>query len=313
MPRSCAGSTQHGVTLHVRRAGGRGGGARRRRATWDGPSPGAGPRAHRASPARRRRRGRSSGSRPSSGWEFIQIYGLTETSPLLTMNRRRAEYDDLTTRNGRSGSVAPARPALGVRLARRRSGRGAGPEQRRARGLLGPAGSDRGRDRRRVVPHRRRRIIDDDGYLTISDRKKDVIISGGENVSSIEVEDALCSHPQVAEAAVIGVPDDKWGETVKALVVLAPGASVTEARADRALPGPPRALQVPDPRRAPRRARPHGDRQARRSSSSESRTGRVTPVRWGDRTSAGFSSTRRAQPASRAAPDGHPWRRRRRR
>jgi acyl-CoA synthetase (AMP-forming)/AMP-acid ligase II len=71
--------------------------------------------------------------------------------------------------------------------------------------------------------------LDDEGYLTISDRKKDVIISGGENVSSIEVEDVLCSHPQVMEAAVIGVPDEKWGETVKALVVLAPDASCDEA------------------------------------------------------------------------------------
>ena len=70
--------------------------------------------------------------------------------------------------------------------------------------------------------------IDDEGYLTISDRKKDVIITGGENVSSIEVEDSLFSHPAVAEVAVIGVPDEKWGETVKALVVLAPGASATE-------------------------------------------------------------------------------------
>ena len=71
--------------------------------------------------------------------------------------------------------------------------------------------------------------IDDEHYLTISDRKKDVIISGGENVSSIEVEDALFSHPEVAEVAVIGVPDEKWGETVTALVVLTPGASLTEA------------------------------------------------------------------------------------
>jgi len=71
--------------------------------------------------------------------------------------------------------------------------------------------------------------LDGENYLSISDRKKDVIISGGENVSSIEVEDCIFSHPAVAEVAVIGVPDEKWGETVKALVVLAPGAEASEA------------------------------------------------------------------------------------
>ena len=71
--------------------------------------------------------------------------------------------------------------------------------------------------------------LDDEGYLTISDRKKDVIITGGENVSSIEVEDCLFSHPSVSEVAVIGVPSEKWGETIKALVVLAEGASADEA------------------------------------------------------------------------------------
>ena len=71
--------------------------------------------------------------------------------------------------------------------------------------------------------------IDDHGYVTISDRKKDVIVTGGENVSSIEVEDCLYHHAAVAEAAVIGVPDEKWGETIKALVVLKPGATATEA------------------------------------------------------------------------------------
>jgi len=65
-------------------------------------------------------------------------------------------------------------------------------------------------------------------FIAISDRKKDVIITGGENVSSIEVEDCLYQHPAVAEAAVIGVPDEKWGETIKALVVLRPGVSATE-------------------------------------------------------------------------------------
>ena len=71
-------------------------------------------------------------------------------------------------------------------------------------------------------------LIDDDCYVTISDRKKDVIISGGENVSSIEVEDAVFSHPDVAEVAVIGIPDEKWGELVLALVVKSPGSSLSE-------------------------------------------------------------------------------------
>ena len=70
--------------------------------------------------------------------------------------------------------------------------------------------------------------MDDEGYYSITDRKKDVIISGGENVSSIEVEDVLFSHPEVDEVAVIGVPDEKWGETVKALVVLSEGSTATE-------------------------------------------------------------------------------------
>jgi acyl-CoA synthetase (AMP-forming)/AMP-acid ligase II len=71
--------------------------------------------------------------------------------------------------------------------------------------------------------------LDGEGHLRIADRKKDVIITGAENVSSIEVEDCILSHPVVAEVAVIGVPDEKCGETVKALVVLADGATATEA------------------------------------------------------------------------------------
>jgi acyl-CoA synthetase (AMP-forming)/AMP-acid ligase II len=69
--------------------------------------------------------------------------------------------------------------------------------------------------------------IDDDQYVVIADRKKDVIISGGENVSSIEVEDAIFQHPDVTEVAVIGIPDEKWGELVTALVVTTPGAELT--------------------------------------------------------------------------------------
>ena len=71
--------------------------------------------------------------------------------------------------------------------------------------------------------------IDIHNYLHIVDRKKDIIVSGGENVSSLEVEKVLAAHPDVYEAVVIPVPDDKWGEVPKALVVLKPGAQVAEA------------------------------------------------------------------------------------
>jgi fatty-acyl-CoA synthase len=71
-------------------------------------------------------------------------------------------------------------------------------------------------------------IADSEGYIEVVDRKKDLIISGGENISSIEVEGFLYKHPAVLEAAVIAAPDERWGETVCALVVLKPGASATE-------------------------------------------------------------------------------------
>jgi fatty-acyl-CoA synthase len=69
---------------------------------------------------------------------------------------------------------------------------------------------------------------DEEGYLYMVDRKKDMIVSGGFNVYPKEIEDALCRHPAVSTAAVIGVPDEKWGESVKAVVVLKPGEAVTE-------------------------------------------------------------------------------------
>ena len=71
--------------------------------------------------------------------------------------------------------------------------------------------------------------LDDNGYLYIVDRAKDVIISGGENIYSREVEDALMAHPAVAEAAVVGAPDERWGEAVIAHVVLQPGMHADEA------------------------------------------------------------------------------------
>ncbi len=70
--------------------------------------------------------------------------------------------------------------------------------------------------------------MDTEGMVEIVDRKKDLIISGGENISSIEVEGMLYKHPKVLEAACIGIPDEKWGEVPAALVVLKPGEQATE-------------------------------------------------------------------------------------
>lgn len=153
------------------------------------------------------------------GWEFIQIYGLTETAPQLTINRATADDQRLTVteraaRLGRAGV-----PTLGVSLATSNDG------EVLARGNV-------------VLDHYWRDPeatddalqdgwfrtgdggqIDEEAHLLITDRKKDLIISGGENVSSIEVEDTLYHHPDVSEVAVIGRPHEKWGETVVALVV----------------------------------------------------------------------------------------------
>ncbi|CAN5168407.1 AMP-binding protein [soil metagenome] len=71
-------------------------------------------------------------------------------------------------------------------------------------------------------------VMHPDGYVELRDRAKDVVISGGENISTIEVEQALMSHPAVSEVAVVGVPDEKWGERPKGFVILRPGAEVTE-------------------------------------------------------------------------------------
>ena len=154
------------------------------------------------------------------GWEFLQIYGLTETSPLLTINRRRAEEDALPAEEAARRLSRAGMPALGVQLSLSEQGEVLARSNVVLEGYWEqPAASadalaggwfhtgDGG-------------VIDDEGYLAISDRRKDVIITGGENVSSIEVEDCLFSHPAVAEVAVIGVPSDKWGETIKALVCL---------------------------------------------------------------------------------------------
>ena len=98
--------------------------------------------------------------------------------------------------------------------------------------------------------------LDEDGYLFLHDRIKDMVVSGGENIYPAEVENVLLAIPGVADAAVIGVPDDKWGETVKAVVVAAPDAALDEDAIIALLPGAPGALQVPDVGRLHRRPPP---------------------------------------------------------
>ncbi|MEY3806399.1 MAG: hypothetical protein RIR69_1211 [Actinomycetota bacterium] len=162
------------------------------------------------------------------GWEFIQIYGLTETSPLLTMNRTRREYDDMSSTERASRLGAAGAPAFGVEIATNSEG------EVLARGNTVMEGYWNQPEETAKVIRDGWFHTGDGGYvaenhiLTISDRKKDVIVSGGENVSSIEVEDAIFSHPDVAEVAVIGIPDEKWGELVRALVVKAEGSSLSE-------------------------------------------------------------------------------------
>jgi fatty-acyl-CoA synthase len=161
------------------------------------------------------------------GWEFIQIYGLTETSPLLTINRTRAEWDhlDASTRSkllSRAGA-----PALGVTMKISDEGEILARSNHVFEGYWEQP-EESAKALQNGYFHTGDGGYMDGAYLVIADRKKDVIITGGENVSSIEVEDCLFQHPAVAECAVIGVPDAKWGETVKALVVLRPDIEVTE-------------------------------------------------------------------------------------
>jgi fatty-acyl-CoA synthase len=162
------------------------------------------------------------------GWEFIQIYGLTETSPLLTVNRSRQEWDDLSGEERAARLVRAGQPAIGVTLRIDEGGEVLARSNVILEGYWEQPEETEAALRDGWFHTGDGGVIGDDGYLTIQDRKKDVIISGGENVSSIEVEDVIFSHPDVAEVAVIGVPDDKWGETIKALVVRTEGSELTE-------------------------------------------------------------------------------------
>jgi long-chain acyl-CoA synthetase len=174
------------------------------------------------------------------GCDLVQIYGLTESSGVLTAltaDDHRAIREDPACHE-RLRSCGQARPGIDIRIIDPATGEslptgsigeitartdrimsGYWKNDQATRETLSPGGWLRTGDLGEM---------DSDGYLYLHDRLRDMIISGGENVYPAEVENALQWHPAVAEVAVIGVPDQRWGETVHAVVVLTEGATATE-------------------------------------------------------------------------------------
>jgi acyl-CoA synthetase (AMP-forming)/AMP-acid ligase II len=164
--------------------------------------------------------------------EFIQVYGMTETTGTITM---LPPEDHDPNGNARMRSAGKPLPGVEIRivdgsgnaLATREVGEiwtrssnnmvGYWNLPDATKGTVAEGGWIRTGDAG---------FLDEDGYLFIHDRVKDMIISGGENVYPAEVESAIFGHPDVLEVAVIGIPDDKWGESVKAVCVPRPGASL---------------------------------------------------------------------------------------
>jgi acyl-CoA synthetase (AMP-forming)/AMP-acid ligase II len=166
---------------------------------------------------------------------FVQVYGLTELAGVISALSPQAHRD--TAREDRLGSAGTLLAGAEIRVVDPATGQDATAGQpgefwfRSAQRMTGylnrpqdtaQAITGDGWLRSGDIGH-----VGDGGFLFVSDRLKDMIITGGENVYSPEVEQAVAGHPAVAEVAVIGVPDDQWGETVKALVVLRPGQQAT--------------------------------------------------------------------------------------
>jgi fatty-acyl-CoA synthase len=170
--------------------------------------------------------------------EYVQTYGMTETSPYLTLSRLTRAQAELPRDERLRLSARTGRPFLGVELevvdeqGRRVPCDDATVGEIRVRGVTVTRGYWRRPDataeaiREGWLYTGDLATVDRHGFVEIRDRKKDMILSGGENVYSIEVENALYSHPEVLEAAAFGRPDPKWGERVCAAVVLREGANV---------------------------------------------------------------------------------------
>jgi acyl-CoA synthetase (AMP-forming)/AMP-acid ligase II len=163
------------------------------------------------------------------GWEFMHGYGLTEAAPLLTLNRRRAEDDALDPGERAARMTRQGVAAIGVRVRLSGDGELLARSNHVFEGYWEQAGESAEALADGWLHTGDGARIDDDAHVTITDRRKDVIVSGGENVSSIEVEDHLRAHPAVLDCAVIGVPDARWGEAVLAIVTLRDGGAADQA------------------------------------------------------------------------------------
>ena len=176
------------------------------------------------------------------GWDVTHVYGLTETAPFITVCAPLPEHEDLTPADR---AVVKARQ--GVELITSGELRVVDPDGAEVRADGQSLGEIVVRGNVVMAGYYRdpeatdramgdgwfhtgdAAVVHPDGYTEIRDRLKDVIISGGENISSVEVEGVLLRHPAVQEVAIVGLPDEKWGETPHAFVVLRDGAQATEA------------------------------------------------------------------------------------
>lgn len=186
---------------------------------------------------------------------FVQLYGQTEAPQVIT-TMRKIDHDASNPR--RLGSCGRANPMLDVKLfdAEMREVALGEPGEICVRGSLVMDGywkrDDATADTLRGgwLHTGDVAVQDEEGYYYIVDRTKDMIISGGFNIYPREVEDALMSHPAVASAAVIGIPDDKWGEAVKGFVVAKPGCTIdvgelqAHVKDKRGAPWSPKSIDV---------------------------------------------------------------------
>lgn len=173
-------------------------------------------------------------------WEFIQIYGMTETSPLTLISLIRAQHLDRPKKvQYRMKSKAGYQMSLTEVKVVNENGEEVAPNGQeigelvvRSNGVMEGYWKNE-KATKEVIRNGwfhtgDMGVVDSDGNIEIVDRKKDVIISGGENISSIEVENILYEHPAVLEAAVVSIPHEKWGETPHAVVVVREGEAVNE-------------------------------------------------------------------------------------